>query len=59
MRKNQSRVATARMPAQRSGEVAVEDLTQHLKAYAAENPGTCALWCFIAGFILGWRLKPW
>ncbi len=35
------------------------DVTEYLKEYARDNPGTAALWCFGIGFILGWKLKPW
>ncbi|RIK75754.1 MAG: hypothetical protein DCC68_20695 [Planctomycetota bacterium] len=42
-----------------SGDHAPRDLVEHFKEYAQENPTTCALWCFFAGFVLGWKLKPW
>jgi hypothetical protein len=35
------------------------ELADHFKEYAQENPTTCAMWCFVVGFVLGWRLKPW
>ena len=35
------------------------DVTEYLKQYARENPGTAALWCLGIGFVLGWKLKPW
>jgi hypothetical protein len=35
------------------------DLADHFMEYAKENPTSCAMWCFFAGFVLGWRLKPW
>lgn len=35
------------------------DLVSHLTEYAHENPTACAAWCFVVGFVLGWRLKPW
>lgn len=35
------------------------DLLEYAKAYARDNPGVAALWCFGLGFIVGWRLKPW
>jgi hypothetical protein len=38
---------------------APRDLAEHFKEYAQENPSTCAMWCFLVGFVLGWRLKPW
>jgi hypothetical protein len=35
------------------------DLIQYIKQYADENPSAFAGWCFVTGFVLGWRLKPW
>ena len=37
----------------------VDDVVEYVTAYARENPGAAALWCFGIGFIVGWRLKPW
>jgi hypothetical protein len=37
----------------------VPDLVTYLKDYAKANPEQAALWIFGAGFILGWKLKPW
>jgi uncharacterized protein YijF (DUF1287 family) len=37
----------------------VDDLMQYVKDYTRERPETVAMVCFAAGFILGWRLKPW
>lgn len=37
----------------------VDDITEYVKAYAQQNPGTAALWCFGIGFVVGWKLKPW
>jgi hypothetical protein len=42
-----------------SGKEAPRDIAEHFKEYAQENPSTCAMWCFLAGFVLGWKLKPW
>ena len=36
-----------------------DDLVDYVTAYARQNPGTAALWCFGVGFIVGWKLKPW
>jgi hypothetical protein len=36
-----------------------DDLVEYFKEYARENPGTAALWCLGAGFVLGWKMKPW
>lgn len=38
-----------------AGEAAVECL----KAYVREHPEIAALWIFGAGFVLGWKLRPW
>lgn len=35
------------------------DFVEYVKAYARENPGTAALWCFGIGFVVGWKMKPW
>jgi hypothetical protein len=37
----------------------VEDLIQYFREYARERPEVVAMACLGAGFILGWRLKPW
>ena len=37
----------------------VDDLYKYIIDYARERPEVCAMWAFGAGFILGWRLKPW
>jgi hypothetical protein len=37
----------------------VEDLIHYFREYARERPEMVAMACFGAGFILGWRLKPW
>jgi hypothetical protein len=42
-----------------SDKEAPRDIAEHFKEYAQENPSTCAMWCFLAGFVLGWKLKPW
>lgn len=36
-----------------------EDIVDYVTAYAKENPGVVALWCFGIGFVVGWKLKPW
>lgn len=36
-----------------------DDLVNYVTAYAKENPGVVALWCFGIGFVVGWKLKPW
>jgi hypothetical protein len=36
-----------------------DDLMQYVREYTRERPETVAMVCFAAGFILGWRLKPW
>jgi hypothetical protein len=35
------------------------DIVEYLTTYARENPGYAALLCLGAGFVLGWKLKPW
>jgi hypothetical protein len=37
----------------------VEDLIHYFREYARERPEMVAMACLGAGFILGWRLKPW
>jgi hypothetical protein len=36
-----------------------QDLPAYLEQYARERPEVVGLCCFIAGFLLGWKLKPW
>ncbi len=36
-----------------------EDVVAYLTDYARQNPGHAALFCLAAGFVLGWKLKPW
>lgn len=35
------------------------DVSRYVQDYARERPDVFAMWCFGAGFILGWKLKPW
>jgi len=35
------------------------DLMDNLKDYAREHPTAFGLWAPGAGFVLGWKLKPW
>ena len=35
------------------------DVIEYLIEYSRANPGYAALWCLGAGFVLGWKLKPW
>ncbi len=37
----------------------VDDLLRYVREYTRDRPETVAMVCFAAGFILGWRLKPW
>jgi hypothetical protein len=37
----------------------VDDLIHYAREYTRERPEMVAMVCFAAGFILGWRLKPW
>jgi hypothetical protein len=37
----------------------LNDVSRYVQDYARERPDVFAMWCFGAGFILGWRLKPW
>ena len=37
----------------------LEDLIQYFREYSRERPEVVAMACLGAGFILGWRLKPW
>lgn len=51
---------SAPLAAATSGELQPShDLVEYLKAYARERPEVAALWCFGAGFIVGWKLKLW
>lgn len=36
-----------------------DDLYEYLRTYARHKPEVVAIWCFAAGFVLGWKLKPW
>ena len=36
-----------------------DDLVAYAKQYARQSPEKAALWCLGAGFVLGWKLKPW
>ncbi len=36
-----------------------EDLVRCTREFARQRPEIAALACLCAGFILGWRLKPW
>lgn len=31
----------------------------YLRRYFQDHPTEAALWCFGAGFLIGWKLKPW
>jgi hypothetical protein len=44
---------------ERESAANTNDLVYHLKQFAEENPSSAALWCFVIGFIVGWKLKPW
>ena len=35
------------------------ELVRSLKTCARERPELVAFWCLAAGFVLGWKLKPW
>ncbi len=37
----------------------LQDLQTYFRAYARERPEIVALTCLAAGFLLGWKLKPW
>ena len=37
----------------------VRTLLESAREYARANPEAAAFWCFGAGFVLAWRLKPW
>jgi len=37
----------------------VPDPATYLMQYAKQNPDVAAMACFGAGFLLGWKLKPW
>jgi len=36
-----------------------QDVLDHVKDYARENPTAFGLWALGIGFVLGWKLKPW
>ena len=36
-----------------------QDLRQYLASYARQQPERATLFCLGAGFILGWKLRPW
>ena len=36
-----------------------DDIVAYAKQYARQSPEKAALWCLGAGFVLGWKLKPW
>lgn len=35
------------------------DIVEYLQEYARVRPEVVAMWCFGAGFVLGWKLKFW
>ena len=35
------------------------DMLDHVRSYAKENPVAFGFWALGVGFVLGWRLKPW
>lgn len=37
----------------------VRTLLESAREYARDNPESAAFWCFGAGFVLAWKLKPW
>jgi hypothetical protein len=37
----------------------LDDLLAYMSRYAREKPGTIAVCCFVVGFAIGWKLKPW
>jgi len=52
----------ARVPSRPGAAHAIqptEDFISYVKEYARERPEVAALWCFGAGFVLGWKLKFW
>lgn len=50
-----SRVADVERQAKQVGG----DLVNYLVEYARRNPTRAAMYCLGAGFLLGWKLKPW
>ena len=51
--------SSARSEEVESPKEITRDVVDYLTTYARENPGYAALWCLGAGFVLGWKLKPW
>ena len=57
--------SSASEPQRISGPTTSQDLTpandliDYAKSYARQKPEVAALWCFGAGFVLGWKIKPW
>lgn len=53
----------ANSPAQPRGASDLEVMTSQvgdaLAAYGKKNPGAIACGIFLAGFVVGWKLKPW
>jgi hypothetical protein len=37
----------------------LEHTVDSIEAYAREKPWSFGLWMLGAGFVLGWKLKPW
>ena len=37
----------------------LNDLLCYVRQYTRKRPDVVAVTCFGAGFILGWKLKPW
>ena len=57
-RQNESRAQSSAVRPQ--GDMRpVDDVIQYVREYTRERPEAVAMVCFAAGFILGWRLKPW
>ena len=46
-------------PSMGTVESFTNDVVDHVKDYARENPIGFGLWALGIGFVLGWRLKPW
>lgn len=40
-------------------EVMVESIGESIKEYGSKHPGIVACSIFLAGFYLGWKIKPW
>lgn len=55
--------ASSMSPAQPRGASDLEVLTSQvgdaLMGYGKKNPGAVACGIFLAGFVVGWKLKPW